>query len=109
MLTPLTTQQQNLWSKYETHFGQSTGFPFMDFNNKVFVVEPSYNPQVLQGMTQPDIAAQLKNASSQVTQGIVGTANFLTAAICSMTNQAPSSVCSASGVTKATKALGLSS
>ncbi len=109
VLTPLNSQQQGLWSKYETHFGQGEGFPFADFGNKVFIITPSYNPQVLAGMSQGAVAATLKNASSPVTQGIVGTANYLTAAICQMTKQQPSSVCSVSAVTKATKALGLSS
>jgi hypothetical protein len=109
VLNPLTSAQQSLWSKYETHFGQSTGFPFIDFGNHVFVVVPSYNPGVLAGLNQTQIAADLKNASSPVTQGVVGTANFLTAAICSMTNQKPTSVCAASGVTKATQSLCLGS
>jgi Domain of unknown function (DUF929) len=109
VLIPLTSLQQSLWSKYESHFGQGEGFPFVDFGNKVFVVTPSYNPGVLAGMDQGEVAGTLKNTSSPVTQGIVGTANYLTAAICQMTKQQPTSVCSVSAVTKATKALGLSS
>ncbi len=109
VLTPLNSQQQGLWTKYETHFGQGQGFPFADFGNKVFIITPSYNPGVLAGLDQGAVAALLKNASSPVTQGIVGTANYLTAGICSMTKQQPSAVCSISAVTKADKALGLSS
>lgn len=107
ILTPLTNAQNALWTKYESHFGESDGFPFIDFNNHVFVILPSYNPAVLQGMTQSEIAAQLTDPNSQVTQGIVGTANYLTAAICSMTNQTPSSVCSITAVTQAAKSIGL--
>lgn len=103
----LTSQQSNLWSKYETHFGVQEGFPFIDFGNKVFIVSPSYNPAILSGLNQADIAAKLSNPSDPVTQAIVGTANYITAAICSVTGSS-NSWCSASAVTQASKSMGLS-
>jgi hypothetical protein len=107
-LQRLTTAQGNLWTKYSTQFGTTTGYPFISFGNKVFVLGPSYVPDVLAGLNQSDIAAKLSNPNDVVTQRIVGTANYLTAAICALTGNNPSSVCSASGVHKAAVALKLS-
>jgi uncharacterized protein DUF929 len=109
VLQPLTAEQQKIWSTYSSHFGIQTGYPFIDFNNKVFVLGPSYSPYVLEGLNQAAIAAKLKNPTDPVTQGIVGTSNYLTAAICSMTGQQPGSVCTAPATVQADKAMGLSS
>jgi Domain of unknown function (DUF929) len=111
-LMPLTSAESNLWDKWDTHFGATTngqpGFPFVDIGNKVFVVGPTYNPQVLAGYNQQEIAGMLSNPKSPVTQSIVGSANYLTAGICSITGQQPSSVCSVPVITQASKSMGLS-
>lgn len=105
-LEPVTTSEQALWTKYEP--GGQTGYPFLDIDNKVLITAPSYDPQVLSGLTQQQVAADLSNPNSPVTQAIVGTANYMTAGICSVTGQQPAAVCSVGGVTKAAKAMGLS-
>jgi hypothetical protein len=104
---PLTSQEQRLWSTYAAHFGVQTGYPFMDIGNKVFVLGPSYNPALLEGLDNAAIAAKLTNPSDPVTQAIVGTANYLTAAICSITGQQPASVCTAKATQEAATALGV--
>jgi hypothetical protein len=104
----LTPAQAKLWSKYSAQFGQQTGYPFVDVGNKVFVIGPSYDPGGLQGLDQQEIASKLTKASDPVTQAIVGTANYLTAAICSETGNQPASVCTSAGVHKAAVALKLS-
>jgi len=103
-----TSTQSNLWATYSAIFGTPEGFPFLDVGNKVFTVGLSYDPKILSGLTHSAIAAKLKNPSDPVTQAIVGSANYLTAAICSITNQQPTSVCSAAGTAAAAKALGTS-
>jgi hypothetical protein len=105
-LQPLTTAEQNLWARYAAHFGVQQGYPFMDIGNKVFVLGPSYNPNVLEGLDNAAIAAKLSNPSDPVTQSIVGTANYLTAAICAITGQQPSAVCTAKATQEAATALG---
>jgi hypothetical protein len=105
-LQPLTAMESNLWSKYDGGV-DGEGFPFLDIGNKVLVTEPSYNPTVLSGLDQEDVASKLKNANDPVTQGIVGTSNYLTAAICSITGQQPASACSPAVVAKAAHAIGL--
>ena len=103
-LEPLTPLESRLWAKYDS----PEGFPFLDIGNKVFVTTPSYIPQTLSGMDQTDIASKLKNSKDPVTQAIVGTANYITAGICSITGQKPASACSPAVVGKAAKAMGLS-
>jgi hypothetical protein len=100
-LEPLTKQESNLWAKYDN----PEGFPFLDIGNKYFVLNPSYNPAVLSGLDQQDIASKFKNPKDPVTQDIVGTSNYITAAICAVTGQKPASACSAPVVGKAARAL----
>ena len=60
---------------------------------------PIYDPAVLKGLTWSQIAADLHNPSSPVAQGVLGGANYITAAICKMTNNQPASVCAAPSIT----------
>ena len=46
-----------------------------------------------QPLSWQTIASALTNTGSPITKGILGTANYMTAAICSVTNQQPGSVC----------------
>jgi hypothetical protein len=102
--TPNTVESK-AWSKYDS----PEGFPFLDIGNKIFVTTgASYLPSTLGGMDQSDVASRLKNPKDPVTQAIVGTANYLTAGICSITGQKPASACSPSVIGKAAKAMGLS-
>jgi hypothetical protein len=86
-------------------------FPFMDFGNKLQQAGSGFQaqPLALAGLTQEQVAAQLYIPTSQVAQAEVGSANFLTAAICSMTNDQPASACSASYIASAQKKMGVSS
>lgn len=105
-LEPVSAEEQQLWVRYEPS-GQ-TGFPFLDIDNKLVVDQPDYDPHILSGLDQAQVAAQLTNPNSTITQSIVGSANYLTAGICAATGQQPASVCSVGGVMKASQALGLS-
>jgi hypothetical protein len=103
---PLTTKQNTLWFSYSAKLGiSSPGFPFLDMGNKVFVTSNSYDPALLASLNQQQVAAKLSNPSDPVTQAIVGTANYITAGVCEITGNQPSSVCSASGVHKAMSSL----
>ncbi len=86
----------------------ATSFPFITINNLALISGASYNPGILAGLSWSDIANGLSNPNNPATQAIVGTANYISAAICASTNSAPSSVCKSSGVTAASKALKLS-
>jgi hypothetical protein len=90
-----TAAQQAVWTKYDP---PGDSFPFINIGNR-YVAETTYNPQVLQGLTWSQIAADLHNPSSAVAKGAVGSANLFTAAICSITGNAPANVCTAAPVT----------
>jgi len=98
-LQATTKAQQALWVKYDSQDG-GTGYPFIYFGGKVILTGPLYDPAVLKGLSWSQIASQLSNPNSQVTQNVIGAANYLTAAICKMTGNSPASVCQAAPVTK---------
>jgi thiol-disulfide isomerase/thioredoxin len=78
------------------------GFPFMDIGDRYLITGASYDPGVLrtnpqdtssQPLTQQEIANQISVGGNNVSQNVLGTANYLTAAICSITNNQPAQVC----------------
>jgi hypothetical protein len=81
------------------------GFPFINIDNKAIISGATYNPGILSGLSWTEIAGGLNNASNQVTQAIVGSANYISAAICAGTKDAPASVCTSPGVEAAAKSL----
>jgi thiol-disulfide isomerase/thioredoxin len=63
--------------------------PFLDIGNKFISVGASYNPQVLQGLSMREIAAQLNNKNSVVATAIDGAANQIVADITAITGVQP--------------------
>jgi hypothetical protein len=109
-----TAQESALIAKYDTPkyvkgmtTSQIGSIPFITFGNKFLVSGASYSPLTLASTTRSTIAAGLSNATSPVTQAIIASANYQTAAICSLTNQQPGNVCTSPGVKAADKVLGL--
>jgi Domain of unknown function (DUF929) len=92
-----TKAQQALLNKYDVPpyvpSGSNGAIPFVDFGNKYLIAGASYNPQVLSGLSWATIASDLKNPDSNVAKAIGGTANYMTAAICKLTNNSPASAC----------------
>ncbi len=92
--TPLqqpNTSEAYLYSRYDPN----GGIPYMLFANRTFLVNASYDPlSILGGKNWTTIASLLHNSSSVQAEAIVGTANLLTAQICAIDNNTPSSVCS---------------
>jgi thiol-disulfide isomerase/thioredoxin len=102
-LQPLTKQQQDIWVKYDTTQtanGPSQGYPFIDFGGQAALKNPPFNPGILAGLSWAQVARDLHNPSSPVAQAILGSANYMTSAICKMTGNAPSSVCTSPAVSK---------
>ena len=95
-----TAAEQDLANKYDAppYLSQAGSIPFIDIGNQYALQGANYSPDVLAGHSWQDIANQLSNSNSPITQGIVGSANYLTAAICMATNQQPASVCKADPV-----------
>ncbi|SDP20667.1 protein of unknown function [Nakamurella panacisegetis] len=89
---------QALVTKYNT----SGSIPFVDLGNKYLISGASYDPQVLAGLTQAQIAAALLKPDSDIAKGVLGGANYVTAALCRLTNNQPAAVCTSSAVTSQT-------
>jgi Domain of unknown function (DUF929) len=84
--TPL---QQASFSRYD----QQGSIPYVSIADRSVAVGSGFQPDVLAGKTWSDIAAQLRDPASPVAKAILGNANYLTAAICDATAQAPAAVC----------------
>lgn len=103
-LQHLTSEQQQLFATYDAppYTTQSESIPFIDVGNKFVAIGlgTGFSSQDLQGMQWSDIANSLSSASSTASQHILGTANYITAALCIATNQQPASVCNVSAIQK---------
>ena len=95
---PLQTPSADVAALFARYGNQS--FPFVDLGG-TSLTGASFSPDVLSGLDQQQIAADLANPKSPVTQAIVGSANAITKRLCALTHGAPTAVCSAAGVTAA--------
>jgi thiol-disulfide isomerase/thioredoxin len=100
-LQQLTSDQEQLVTASDS----GGGIPFVDIANRYVVTGASYNPQVLINLDWQGVANALSNPQSQVAQAILGTANYLTAALCQATNQQPTSVCQTAPIPQVERAL----
>jgi hypothetical protein len=98
-LQPFQGNQQQLFNRYAstTYLPTGQGYPFIDLNNE-YLLGGGIEPAVLQNasggpLSWQQIADALQTPSSLVAQQILGTANWLTAAVCLVTDQRPGSVC----------------
>lgn len=84
-----TSQEQNLVNQYDS--GES--IPFIDFGNRYMIAGATYSPSVLQGKSATEIASSLSKPSTAIAKGADGAANTMIAAICKLTNNQPTNVC----------------
>ena len=91
--TPTAAEDQ-LFTKYSP---QGT-IPFVDFGNRYSFTGAMYSPEVLSGQSWQAIADELKDPSSVQAKAIIGSANLVTAAICKMASDQPSTVCSSATI-----------
>ena len=68
--------------------------PFIDFGGKYLSTGSSFDPGVLQDKTADQIAGAMADTSSSISKGAVGASNTITAALCTLTGNQPTSVCS---------------
>jgi hypothetical protein len=97
-----TAAQTALMAKYDAQ----GSIPFLDIANRYVITGSSFSPQVLQGLSRSQIAADLSNPDSAVAQAIDGAANDITAAIASVTGNQPSSVGSSATIAAIAQKLG---
>jgi Domain of unknown function (DUF929) len=86
-----TAEQQALLEKYDA--ANNGAIPFIDFGNRYMSVGASYDPGVLQGLTWSQIAADLHDPTTTVAKSVLGAANYMTAALCKLTNGKPATAC----------------
>jgi hypothetical protein len=79
--------------------------PFLDIGGKWMISGASFDPDVLKGKTHEEIATAMGDPKSDIAKAVDGTANVITAALCTLTKNAPASVCSSTGVKAATTKL----
>ncbi len=86
-----TQAQQALLTQYDP----TDGIPFLDIGNSYIQLTTlaPYGPQDLQGTTWSQITAALRDPSSVLGREIDASANYLTAAICTLTRNQPASTC----------------
>ncbi len=105
-----TTAEQKLVNVYDAppyvpSASDSGSIPFIDFGNKYVIDGASYNPQLLTGLNWQTVAGTLNDPSAATAQAIDGTANEITAAVCTLTNNQPGSVCATPLISSLQKSL----
>lgn len=102
-LQQLTAAQASLVQKYNAApyvpSDSAGSIPFVDFANQAIVSGASYSPKLLAGKSQADVAAAIKDPTSDISKSIGGTANAITALLCKLTGAQPSTVCTTKAVT----------
>jgi hypothetical protein len=66
---------------YVNSADQSGAVPFLDIGNHYILAGAQYNPQILAGLSQAQIASQLRNPASPVAKAIDGSADAIIAAV----------------------------
>jgi Domain of unknown function (DUF929) len=88
-LQRLTPAQQAIFAKYDN----LRAVPFADFGNRYALTGSSFDPGVLEHETWSQIAAELRNPHGIRGRSILGTVNYITAAICQLTHDQPATAC----------------
>lgn len=92
--TPTAAQEQILATYDAPPYSPSAGgIPFLDFGGRFVAVSSGYIPTVLSGLTWEQIATDLRSPTSPQARAIFGNANWISAGLCEMTGDQPSSVC----------------
>jgi hypothetical protein len=88
-------------------YDPSMTYPFVDIDNEVLLPQAELSPETFVATTRAQVAGDLLDPTNPVTQGIIASANYLTAAICAADGGQPAAVCEAPGTLVADAALGL--
>jgi hypothetical protein len=105
--TPTAEDQKTFDTYNQPPYVKSGGsIPFIDLGGKFVSSGATYSPEVLASKTQAQVADALKDPSSPIAKAVIPSANVYTAAICKLTNNQPTAVCSSDAVTAAAAKLG---
>lgn len=96
---PLQSLTQLQTQAYSAYGGGE--YPFIDIGGEYVALGASANPGVLQNLTLDQIASQLSDPSSAVAAAVDGTANYLIAALCSVTSTSAAPICTSPFIAQA--------
>jgi len=94
-LQNLTAVENAQFSKYLAPGQGSPGYPFLYFDGKYVSIAGPVDPSVLLGKSWSQISSSLSNPSSPIAKSVVGAANHIAAAICTLTGDKPAGACPA--------------
>lgn len=108
-LQKMTADQQKIVDTYDAppyvDAKSSGAFPFISIGNQYVTTGSYFSPELLIGQSYDQIVAEMKDPTSDISRGMLGSANYLTAEICQITQNQPGSVCNSNGVSAATQKL----
>ena len=100
-LDSLTAADEALLTKYDSPYvskASAGSIPFVDIGGKWMISGASFDPDVLKGKTHEEIATAMGDPTTDIAKAVDGTANIITAALCTLTKDAPATVCASPGV-----------
>lgn len=102
-LDVLTPEQQAII----VEIAPDTGIPFVDFGGSYMVSGAGFDPGALKGMSHAEIASTLATEpTGALANSVFGIANGLTAAICDLTDNQPTDVCTDPAIAALAEAIG---
>jgi thiol-disulfide isomerase/thioredoxin len=105
--SPSATDEK-IADKYDQspYVSKGGSIPFIDIGGKYVSAGATYDPALLAGKTQMQVAKALSDPESPIAKAVNGSANLFTAAICQTTGNQPTAVCESSGVKAALAKIG---
>jgi hypothetical protein len=101
-LDSLIAADEALLTKYDSppyvSKASAGSIPFVDIGGKWMISGASFDPDVLKGKTHEEIATAMGDPTTDIAKAVDGTANIITAALCTLTKDAPATVCASPGV-----------
>jgi hypothetical protein len=90
-----TNAEEALLTKWDPGSGSGGAIPFIDIGNKYVQVGNMnpYSPQDLQGKTWSQVATAMNQPTTTIAKDADANANYMTAGICKLTNNQPSTAC----------------
>ncbi|MBA3826032.1 MAG: DUF929 family protein [Ktedonobacterales bacterium] len=94
-LHTLTAEQQKVFDTYDgpPYSPTKSGVPFISYGNQFVTISSGYSPEDISGLTWDNISGTLTDPTNPIALKILGNANYLTAAVCTLTKDQPASVC----------------
>ncbi len=101
---PLEEPSESVTQLWRTHSPQG-GVPFLSIGNQFVATGPSYDVAVLADKSYDAVASDIDSPGNPISDGAVGAANVITAAICATTDNQPAKVCANATIAELQRAL----